>query len=63
MVTVRALKPKYYLDGKIVQVGREHRIPLGEAEDMRRRGLVEIVGTPRLESTGMYVYFPPRPRR
>jgi len=53
MVRVRAIKPKYCMAGKPVEVGFEHDVPVGEAEDMKRRGLVEIVGTPRLENTGI----------
>src|SRR5512139_896702 len=61
-VRVRALRPKYYLAGQIVKVGAEHDVPLGDARDMAAQGWVEIVGTPRLESTGVLASVPPRER-
>ena len=61
-VRVRALRPKYRIGGELVRVGFEHDLSLGEARDMERRGLVEIVGTPRLESTGIVAAIPPRER-
>ena len=51
LVRVQATKPKYYLDGKVVEVGQKHDLSLGEARDMVRAGKVEIVGEPYLHDT------------
>ena len=58
MVKIRALLPKYRVGGELVKVGFEHEVPLGEAEDMVRRGLVEIVSDPNMKSTGFVAKVP-----